>query len=175
MIISYDLKFLKLRLRIVGISTGFLCNCFSCFITASITFTSILYPQRTRCISHTHLSNDFLHPTPPETIYHDTHLCYYRCHYTLLLLDLSCSRAFYPRILHFSVFLHFTGIPSASGACRWSCPAHHWVPVTCCLCIPLLCAGVVHQLMRSCLLSLAVGHREQRPNTNRFKLNAICF
>ena len=74
---------------LVGISTGFLCNCFSCFTTASITFTSILHPQWRRCISHTHLSNDFPHPTPPETTYHDTHLCYYSCHYTLLLLDLS--------------------------------------------------------------------------------------
>ena len=36
---------------------GFLCNCFGCFVTARITFTSILYPQ---CILWSYIISRFL-------------------------------------------------------------------------------------------------------------------
>ena len=57
-LVEHHTSILKVRgsntIEASEISLGYLCNCFSCFITARITFTSILYPQCIYCISHTH-------------------------------------------------------------------------------------------------------------------------
>ena len=42
---------------------GFICNCFSYFTTAKISFTAILYPQFTHMIFITYTSHHSLHIT----------------------------------------------------------------------------------------------------------------